>query len=142
LYSFIVCCIEFFVGIENNSKPRAIPKIVIIIIAGKYQSKRSKSVLSNFLQRRGYKSIRILKQKDNVLNLSRIKNLAENRNLILEEYKLRNKETYNNTLNLDDDSFTKNAKDENGENINDKLKKFFNDESSMMSNVQIAKIQK
>ena len=62
------------------------------ILAGKYQSKRSKSVLSNFLQRRGYKSIRILKQKDNVLNLSRIKNLAENRNLILEEYKLRNKE--------------------------------------------------
>ena len=62
------------------------------ILAGKYQSKRSKSVLSNFLQRRGYKSIRILKQKDNILNLSRIKNLAENRNLILEEYKLRNKE--------------------------------------------------
>ena len=53
------------------------------------------------------------------------------------ENKLRNKN--NNTLNLDDDSFTKGVK---SDDINDKLKKFFNDESSIMSNVQIAKSQK
>ena len=66
------------------------------------------------------------------------------KNIIKEQQnKLRNNININNqTLNLDDDSFTKNAKDENGENINDKLKKFFNDESSIMSNVQIAKSQK
>jgi hypothetical protein len=49
-----------------------------------------------------------------------------------QENKLRNKN--NNTLNLDDDSFTKGVK---GDDINDKLKKFFNDESSIMSDVQI-----
>ena len=67
------------------------------------------------------------------------------KNIIKEQQnKLRNNNINKNnqTLNLDDDSFTKNAKDENGENINDKLKKFFNDESSIMSNVQIAKSQK
>ena len=67
------------------------------------------------------------------------------KNIIKEQQnKLRNNiiNINNQTLNLDDDSFTKNAKDENGENINDKLKKFFNDESSIMSNVQIAKSQK
>ena len=67
------------------------------------------------------------------------------KNIIKEQQnKLRNNNINKNnqTLNLDDDSFTKNAKDENGEDINDKLKKFFNDESSIMSNVQIAKSQK
>ena len=67
------------------------------------------------------------------------------KNIIKEQQnKLRNNiiNINNQTLNLDDDSFTKNAKDENGEDINDKLKKFFNDESSIMSNVQIAKSQK
>ena len=49
-----------------------------------------------------------------------------------QENKLRNKN--NNTLNLDDDSFTKGVK---GDDINDKLKKFFNDESSIMSEVQV-----
>ncbi len=67
------------------------------------------------------------------------------KNIIKEQQnKLRNNNINKNnqTLNLDDDSFTKNAKDENGDDINDKLKKFFNDESSIMSNVQIAKSQK
>ena len=67
------------------------------------------------------------------------------KNIIKEQQnKLRNNNINKNnqTLNLDDDSFTKNPKDENGEDINDKLKKFFNDESSIMSNVQIAKSQK
>ena len=55
------------------------------------------------------------------------------KNIIKEqENKLRNKN--NNTLNLDDDSFTKGVK---GDDINDKLKKFFNDESSIMSEVQV-----
>ena len=55
------------------------------------------------------------------------------KNIIKEqENKLRNKN--NSTLNLDDDSFTKGAK---GDDINDKLKKFFNDESSIMSDVQV-----
>jgi len=55
------------------------------------------------------------------------------KNIIKEQdNKLRNKN--NNTLNLDDDSFSKGKE---GDEINDKLKKFFNDESSIISDVQI-----
>ena len=49
-----------------------------------------------------------------------------------QENKLRNKNS-NNTLYLDDDSFAKGAK----EGEDDKIKKFFNDESSIMSEVQV-----
>ena len=79
-------------NIENSSGKNL--NDVIDILKQKEQEEKIiyMNQAQNFLQRRGYKSIRILKQKDNVLNLSRIKNLAENRNLILEEYKLRNKE--------------------------------------------------
>ena len=66
------------------------------------------------------------------------------KNIIKEqENKLRNKNINENdrTLNLEDESFTKNNKD--GDNtISDKLKKFFNDESSIMSNAPIIKSQK
>ena len=66
------------------------------------------------------------------------------KNIIKEqENKLRNKNIsqniiHNNTLNLDEDSFIK----KDNEEISDKLKKFFNDESSILSNVQIAQSQK
>ena len=61
-------------------------------MAGKYQSKRCKSVLSNFLEKRGYNSLGILRDKDLVLNISKIRNKAVNRNFILEEYKIRNRD--------------------------------------------------
>ena len=53
-----------------------------------------------------------------------------------QENKLRNKNnnTINHTLYLDDDSF---AKGKEGEDIPDKIKKFFNDESSIISDVQV-----
>ena len=63
------------------------------------------------------------------------------KNIIKEqETKLRNKNSNlnNNTLYLDEDSFLK----KDGEEISDKVKKFFNDESSILSNVQVAKSQK
>ena len=66
------------------------------------------------------------------------------KNIIKEqENKLRNKNLNqnlinNNTLYLDEDSFLK----KDNEEISDKLKKFFNDESSILSNVQVAKSQK
>ena len=66
------------------------------------------------------------------------------KNIIKEqENKLRNKNINENdhTLNLEDESFTKNNKDGDN-NISDKLKKFFNDESSIMSNAPIIKSQK
>ena len=66
------------------------------------------------------------------------------KNIIKEqENKLRNKNINDNdhTLNLEDESFTKNNKDGDN-NISDKLKKFFNDESSIMSNAPIIKSQK
>ena len=59
------------------------------ILEGKFESNRSKSVLSEFLLNRGYKSIKKFKDKDNVLNINRIKNKSIERNFILEEYKLR-----------------------------------------------------
>ena len=64
--------------------------------------------------------------------------IFELKNIILDqENKLRNKnaKTINHTLNLDDDSFTKNFQE--GNEVNEKLKKFFNDESSIISDVQI-----
>ena len=64
--------------------------------------------------------------------------IFELKNIILEqENKLRNKnaKTINHTLNLDDDSFTKNFQE--GNEVNERLKKFFNDESSIISDVQI-----
>ena len=64
----------------------------------------------------------IIKEQENKL---RIKNINEN----------------DHTLNLEDESFTKNNKDGDN-NISDKLKKFFNDESSIMSNAPIIKSQK
>ena len=64
------------------------------------------------------------------------------KNIIKEqENKLRNKNQNlinNNTLYLDEDSFIK----KDNEEISDKLKKFFNDESSILSNVPVAKSQK
>ena len=66
------------------------------------------------------------------------------KNIIKEqENKLRNKNINENdhTINLEDESFTKNNKDGDN-NISDKLKKFFNDESSIMSNAPIIKSQK
>ena len=62
------------------------------ILAGKYQSKRCKSVLSNFLEKRGYNSLGVLKDKELVLNISKIRNKAVNRNFILEEYQIRNRD--------------------------------------------------
>ena len=64
--------------------------------------------------------------------------IFELKNIIIEqENKLRNKneKIINHTLNLDDDSFNKNFQE--GNEINEKLKKFFNDESSIISDVQI-----
>ena len=59
-----------------------------LIINGKLKTNRSKSVLNDFLKERGYKNINKLRNKDNVLNANRIKNIS-NRNLIIEEYKIR-----------------------------------------------------
>ena len=65
------------------------------------------------------------------------------KNIIKEqENKLRNKETYNNTLNLDDDSFIKFGRDGGRGGTPKKIKKFFDDESSIMSNTTIIKKQK
>ena len=59
------------------------------ILEGKFQMERSGNVLSDFLQSRGYRSIKKLNNKDNVLNINRMKNKSMERNFILEEYKLR-----------------------------------------------------
>ena len=59
------------------------------ILEGKFESNRSKSVLSDFLIKRGYRSIKNFSDKDNVLNINRIKNKSLERNYILEEYKIR-----------------------------------------------------
>ena len=59
------------------------------ILEGKFESNRSKSVLSEFLLKRGYKSIKKFSDRDNVLNINRIRNKSIERNYILEEYKIR-----------------------------------------------------
>ena len=60
------------------------------ILQGKFQTNRSKSVLSDFLKGRGYKRIKNFSNKDNVLNLHKMRNKSIERNYILEEFKLRN----------------------------------------------------
>ena len=60
------------------------------ILEGKYKSRRSKSELNDFLKKRGYNPEQKFDDKDNVLNLSRIKNKSIDRNYILEEFKIRN----------------------------------------------------
>ena len=62
------------------------------ILTGKFHMKRNKSVLNNFLKARGYKNFETLKDKDNVLNINRMKKKSSDKNYILEEYKIRNGE--------------------------------------------------
>ena len=62
------------------------------LLEGKYKSRRNVNVLKDFLKSRGYNIDNKLIHKTNVLNVNRIKNKSIERNFIMEEYKIRNRE--------------------------------------------------
>ena len=62
------------------------------LLEGKYKSRRNVNVLKDFLKSRGYNVDNKLIHKTNVLNVNRIKNKSIERNFIMEEYKIRNRE--------------------------------------------------
>ena len=107
-----------------------------------YQNKREIDFIEGNYNIYGNKNMGNNEQYEEIIDS--LKNeIYQLKNIIKEqENKLRNKNSNlnnNNTLYLDDDSFTKKGNDE----ISDKLKKFFCDESSILSNnIQIAKSQK
>ena len=74
---------------ENYNK---IEKIFNSILGKEYKSRRSKSVINDFLKSRGYNLTKKYDSKDAYININRMKAKAIERNFLLEEYKIRNGE--------------------------------------------------
>ena len=82
-------------NIKINSKDEIYKECESIfdsLLEGKYKSRRNVNVLKDFLKSRGYNIDNKLIHKTNVLNVNRIKNKSIERNFIMEEYKIRNRE--------------------------------------------------
>ena len=82
-------------NIKINSKDethKECESIFDSLLEGKYKSRRNVNVLKDFLKSRGYNIDNKLIHKTNVLNVNRIKNKSIERNFIMEEYKIRNRE--------------------------------------------------
>ena len=76
---------------NNEDGYKKCESIFYDILKGKYKTRRSKSVLNEFLKKRGYNPDKKLDDKDNILNISKMKNKSIERNYILEEFRLRNR---------------------------------------------------
>ena len=82
-------------NIKINSKDethKECESIFDSLLEGKYKSRRNVNVLKDFLKSRGYNVDNKLIHKTNLLNINRIKNKSIERNFIMEEYKIRNRE--------------------------------------------------
>ena len=82
-------------NIKSNSKDEIYKECESIfdsLLEGKYKSRRNVNVLKDFLKSRGYNVDNKLIHKTNLLNINRIKNKSIERNFIMEEYKIRNRE--------------------------------------------------
>ena len=77
---------------KNDDNYNKIEKIFNSILGNEYQSRRSKSVINEFLQSRGYNINKKYNIKDAYFNINRMKTKAIERNFLLEEFKIRNGE--------------------------------------------------
>ena len=77
---------------KNDDNYNKIEKIFNSILGNEYQSRRSKSVINDFLQSRGYNINKKYNIKDAYFNINRMKTKAIERNFLLEEFKIRNGE--------------------------------------------------
>lgn len=77
---------------KNDDNYNKIEKIFNSILGNEYQTRRSKSVINDFLQSRGYNINKKYSSKDAYFNINRMKTKAIERNFLLEEFKIRNGE--------------------------------------------------
>ena len=69
-----------------------IEKIFNSILGNDYSSRRSRSVIKNFLKERGFNTTKKYESKDAYININRMKTKAIERNFLLEEFRIRNGE--------------------------------------------------
>ncbi len=77
---------------KNEDNYIKIEKIFNSILGNEYKSRRSKSVINEFLKSRGYNTSKKFTSKDAYININRMKTKAIERNFLLEEFKIRNGE--------------------------------------------------
>ena len=77
---------------KNDDNYNKIEKIFNSILGNEYQTRRSKSVVNDFLKSRGYNISKKYSSKDAYFNINRMKTKAIERNFLLEEFKIRNGE--------------------------------------------------
>ena len=77
---------------EDDERYNKIESIFNSILGNEYKSRRSKSVINEFLKSRGYNTTKKYTCKDAYLNINRMKAKAIERNFLLEEFKIRNGE--------------------------------------------------
>ena len=81
------------IGVQTNKNDDnyiKIEKIFNSLLGDGYKSRRSKSVVSEFLKSRGYNISKKYASKDAYININRMKTKAIERNFLLEEFKIRN----------------------------------------------------
>ena len=77
---------------KNEDNYTKIEKIFNSILGNEYQTRRSKSVINEFLKSRGYNTTKKFTSKDAYININRMKTKAIERNFLLEEFRIRNGE--------------------------------------------------
>ena len=77
---------------KNEDNYNKIEKIFNSILGNEYQTRRSKSLVNDFLKSRGYNINKKYTSKDAYFNINIMKTKAIERNFLLEEFKIRNGE--------------------------------------------------